>query len=125
MVNKLIAFLLILFMSETLFSQIDNQFWFAAPDISATHGDSPINIRLSSMSDPVHYQLIMPSDPSFVPIEGDIGANTTQTISMDLFKMQIENSPPDVVLHKGLKLVTDNLVSAYYEEASANNPAIF
>ncbi|MCX6306298.1 MAG: hypothetical protein NT040_15140 [Bacteroidetes bacterium] len=125
MVNKLMVFILLLLMSETLFSQIDNQFWFVAPDISATHGDSPINIRLSSMSDPVHYQLVMPSDPTFVPIEGDIGANTTQTISMDLFKTQLENSPPDVVLHKGLKLVTDNLVTAYYEEASANNPAIF
>ena len=125
MVKKIFVLLLLLHFSGNIFCQIDNEFWFVAPDISATHGDNPIKIRLSSMSDPVHYSLTMPADPSFVAIEGDIGPNATQTIDLDLFQSQIENSPPDVVLHKGLKLVTDNLVTAYYEEASGNNPAIF
>ncbi len=124
MVKKIFVLLLLLHLSGNLFCQIDNEFWFVAPDISATHGDTPINIRLSSMSDPVHYILSMPDNPSFVTIEGDIGPNTTQTIVI-ADKTQVENSPPDVVLNKGLKLTTDNLVTAYYEEASGNNPAIF
>ncbi|MFZ4520619.1 MAG: FISUMP domain-containing protein [Bacteroidales bacterium] len=123
--KKFVILLILIHFSGNLFCQIDNQFWFVAPDISSTHGDSPINIRLSSMSDPVNYLLTMPADPSFAPISGSMGPNATVTISMDLYKSQVENSPSDEVNIKGLKLVTDNLVTAYYEEASANNPAIF
>ncbi len=125
MVKKLLVLLLLLSATGKLFSQIDSQFWFVAPDISAQHGDSPIYIRLSSMNDPVNFQLTMPANPAFVPITGSIGPNTTFSITLTAFKSQIENSPPDQVLNKGLLLTTDKVVTAYYEEASTQNPAIF
>ncbi|MDD4604182.1 MAG: FISUMP domain-containing protein [Bacteroidales bacterium] len=121
----LLVYLLLLFSCEKLFSQIDNQFWFVAPDISATHGDNPIFIRLSSMSDPVNFQLTMPADQTFTPISGSIGPNATFSIPLTAFKNQIENSPANNVNTKGLKLTTDNLVTAYYEEANESNPGIF
>lgn len=125
MVKKLPLILLLILTTVELYSQIDNQFWFVAPDISATHGDDPIFIRLSSMNDPVDFTLTMPADLSFVPISGSIGPNSTYSIPLTTFKSQIENSPPDQVNNKGLLLTTNNLVTAYYEEANNANPSIF
>ncbi len=123
--KKIFVILAIFLLSGKLFSQIDNQFWFVAPDLSQTHGDNPIFIRLSSMSDPVNFVLTMPADASFIPITGNIGPNTTFTIPLTAFQSQIENSPPDRINTCGILLTTDNLVTAYYEEANSSNPGIF
>ena len=125
MAFKVLIFITFLLISDAVCSQIDNLFWFAAPDISQTHGDDPIFIRLSSMSDPVNYVLSMPANPVFVPISGSIGPNATVSIPLTAFKSTIENSPPDHVNSKGVLLTTDNLVTAYYEEANNSNPGIF
>lgn len=125
MVKRLPLILLFLLLSARLFSQIDNTFWFVAPNISASHGDIPIYLRLSSMSEPVNFVLTMPADHTFVPITGSIGPNSTYTIDLTPSKSQIENDPSDQVNTKGLLLTTDNLVTAYYEDAHTNNPGIF
>ncbi len=125
MIKRLIVFLVFLLLTGTAFSQIDNRFWFVAPDISQTHGDSPIYIRLSSMSEPVNYLLTMPADPGFAAISGSMMSNQTSSIDLTPFLSQIENSPPDQVNTKGLLLTTDNPVTAYYEEANSSNPGIF
>lgn len=125
MVKRLPLILLLLLLSARLFSQIDNTFWFVAPNISASHGDNPVYMRLSSMSEPVNFVLTMPADHTFVPITGSIGPNSTYTIDLTPFKSQIENDPSDQINTKGLLLTTDNLVTAYYEDAHTNNPGIF
>jgi len=107
------------------FAQIDNEFWFVAPDIAQSHGDRPIYMRISTMEDTAHILLRMPANLSFVPITQTINPNTTFSINLTTWIDIIENAPANQVLDRGLLLTSDNDVTAYYEVAHPNNPGIF
>jgi hypothetical protein len=108
-----------------LFAQVDDEFWFVAPDIASSHGDNPIFMRISAMDDETEINLRMPANPSFTPITQTIAPNTTFSINLTPWINDIENTPANQVLDRGLLLVSDNDVTAYYECAHANNPGIF
>jgi uncharacterized protein (TIGR02145 family) len=112
-------------MSYQSFSQIDNEFWFVAPEAALNHGDRPIFLRVSTMEQPASIVLRMPANLSFTPITQNLPPNSTYSFALTPWIDSIENRPPDLVLNKGLLLTSDNLVTAYYEIAHFNNPAIF
>ena len=117
--------ILLIFFPIISFAQIDKEFWFVAPDISQSHGDRPIYMRISTMDDEANITLNMPANPSFPPITQHISPNTTFSIDLTPWITQIENTPANQVLNKGLKLISDNEVTAYYECANGSNPGIF
>lgn len=110
---------------EKATGQQDSIFWFVAPDVDAAHGDSPIFLRISTLSQPATVQLSQPANPSFTQQNLLIPPNTTGSIDLTSQKNIIENQPADQILNYGLKLVSSTPVTAYYEVASNVNPDIF
>ena len=51
-----------------LSAQIDNTFWFAAPDISANHAHNPITFCFTSFSNPATVTISQPANPGFAPV---------------------------------------------------------
>ncbi|MDP4282667.1 MAG: hypothetical protein Q8867_11045, partial [Bacteroidota bacterium] len=123
--KKLFCLILLLLLSRSLFAQIDNTFWFVAPEVSSNHGDRPIFIRVSTMEDSATVTLRMPASPSFSTITQSIPANSTYSFALTSFIDSIEDKPADHVLDRGLQLSSTHLVTAYYEVANESNPEIF
>jgi uncharacterized protein (TIGR02145 family) len=123
--NILLVALLILLFNYNSDAQIDNEFWFVAPEIASSHGDSPIFMRISTMDDTAEISLRLPADLSFVPITQKILPNTTFNIDLTVFKALLENFPPNMVHNNGMLLTSTKLITAYYECANGSNPGIF
>ena len=77
--NSLIIASIISFFSFQLSAQIDQEFWFAAPDLTqGTQGeingnafrDRPIQVVLSTLVDPAQVTIWQPATLSFAPIAG-------------------------------------------------------
>ncbi|MGE5424910.1 MAG: hypothetical protein ACM3N9_06080, partial [Syntrophothermus sp.] len=123
--KRFLLLLLLIFSFVTAKTQIDNSFWFVAPEASSNHGDRPIYLRISTMEDPANIVLSMPANPGFAPIIQGMAPNSTYSINLTPWIDNIENKPADTRLGNGLYLTSDNLVTSYYEIAHSNNPAIF
>ena len=107
------------------YSQQDTVFWFAAPDVDASHGDSPIWIRVSTLAQPASIILSVPANKSFAEQPLNIPPNSTGSINLSAFKIMVENQPSNTVNNFGLLLTSSTPVTAYYEVASTVNPDIW
>jgi gliding motility-associated-like protein len=122
---KFLLSLLILFNNYSAFSQIDTVFWFAAPEVSASAGDSPIYLRFMTYSDPANVTMSLPANGGFTPINLAIPANSVDSIDLTSFLASIESPAADVVSNNGIKVLSDVKISAYYELKSGSNKEIF
>ena len=126
MINRFLLGLILLFAcSLRAVSQTDTEFWFVAPEISSGHGDEPIVLRVSALSQSANIQISQPANPSFPIINATINVGQTQTFDLTAFKSTIENAPVNTVLNYGLLLESSVPVTAYYEANSQVNPDIF
>ena len=66
--KKLILFCGLIIMGFGLRAQIDNLFWFAAPDISANHAHNPITFCFTSFGNPATVTISQPANPGFTPV---------------------------------------------------------
>ncbi len=112
------------------YSQVDNEFWFAAPDVSVgdNNFDIPIVLRISTLNNASNVVISQPANPTFLPINVNIPANSTTTVDLSSYIDNIENKPANTILNYGLHIVSDNLVTVYYEVVSSYcncNPEIF
>ncbi len=88
-------------------------------------------MRISTLEDTANILLRMPANLNFIPISQKIDPNTTFSIRLDIISGNntwldsIENKPANQVLRKGLLLTSDKNVTAYYEVAHTNNPAVY
>jgi hypothetical protein len=119
--------ILFLCFTKSSFSQIDTTFWFAAPDVSESHGyDRPIYLRVTSYQQPCVVKISEPANPSFPLQTLNIPASTTQSIDLTPWIDLLECKPGNVVLNFGLKIVSVNRIAAYYEaNAYGPNPELF
>ena len=109
-----------------LYSQIDTTFWFAAPDVSTSAGESPIVLHFLTYNNPTNNITVsLPANGGFLPINLTLGANQTGSIDLTPFLTNIESPIADVVSNNGIKIVCNNKISAYYELQNANNKEIF
>ncbi|MEM9326537.1 MAG: IgGFc-binding protein [Bacteroidota bacterium] len=118
---------LLLFASvPAAFAQLDQQFWFAAPDISTQHreDDRPVRFRISTLEEPAEVRVSMPANPSFQTRILTLAANSTATVVINN-PSQYENTPPNQVLNKGFLITSTALVSAFYEVGELWNVDIF
>lgn len=111
-------------------AQLDTVFWFAAPDISASHAHTPIKLQLSSnQTVAVTGTVTMPANPAWGSKTINIPANGKQEIVLatdDAAANAIENEPANTVNNKGLLIKTSLPVNCYYESAlGSNNPEIY
>ena len=122
--KRIFYFLFLLCITIQVHAQIDNNFWFVAPEVANHHGDRPINVRISTMADTANIILRMPASLSFVPITQKINPNSSYTIILTPWIDSIENKPADNVLNYGLLLTSDKNITAYYEVSDNSNPAV-
>ena len=109
----------------TALGQIDNEFWFVAPEVTSSHEDDPIQMRIAAFDLPAEVELSMPANPGFVPIQVSVPAGGASTIVLTPFLNDIENMPFDQVHNKGLRLQSSSNISAYYEVGADLNTEIF
>ena len=125
MIKKILLLSYLLFQLQ-LTAQIDTDFWFAAPEVSASEGDSPIVLRFLTYNNPVNNITVsLPANGGFTPINITLGANQTGSIDLTPFIASIESPAANVVSNNGIRIVSDQNISAYYELNNASNKEIF
>ena len=121
-----LVFLLII-VPAILHGQTNTDFWFAAPEVTAGHGDNPIYLRLTSFSQTATVIITEPANTTtnFPPIYLTIPANTTTSVNLTSVKSQVECQPANTVLDYGLHIHSDVAITVYYEVAHYFNPELF
>jgi gliding motility-associated-like protein len=118
------------FVGKNLNAQIDQEFWFAPPDLTqGTQGeingnsfrDRPIQVVVSSINEPAQVTLWQPGNLSFIPITVNLGAAATQTINLTPWINQIETRFVDSVMNTGILIRSTAPITAYYELGAAAN----
>ena len=117
--------LLLLLPSSAVIAQQDTVFWFAAPEVSASEGDSPIYLRLLSFNNPATVTVTQPANGGFTPIVVNLPANSVDSVNLTPFLASVESPAADVVSNNGLKIVSTTDITAYYELNAGGNQEIF
>lgn len=108
--------------------QSGNEFWFAPPDVTFSHnppGGVPIYLNLSTYSQPATVTIDQPANPGFTPIVVNIPANSSRQEDLSAFVASLETAPTNSVLTTGLRILSTDTITAYYEVSNTNNPDIF
>ena len=125
LINRNIIILFTALYASSAYSQTGTEFWFAAPEVSTGHGDQPIYFRITSFNQASVITVTQPANASFVPIIQSVAANSTLGVNLTPYLAIIENTPPNTVLNRGLRIQSTNPVTAYFEESSYYNPEIY
>ena len=123
--TKIIVVVLLLVSTLQLKAQKDTIFWFAAPDISSSEGDSPIVLRLLSYNSAATVTVSLPANGSFTPITINLTANSYGSIDLTPFITDIESPAGNVISNNGIKIQSTAQITAYYELTANNNKEIF
>ena len=126
-----IALLLLIVVIPSVQAQTDTRFWFAAPDVTAEHGDAPVRIVVSTFNAPAIVTVTQPANLAFPTYIVNVPANSSQTIDVEPSRALIE-TPYDtpapatpLVSSTGLLIESTTKITAYYEVNRGNNPDIF
>ncbi|MBN2611254.1 MAG: PKD domain-containing protein [Bacteroidales bacterium] len=140
--SKIITILTIsLSLAYSAYGQIDNEFWFAAPDVTSGHycnpalGDGrPVSIYVTAEQATI-VKIEMPGNPFFTTTEFYLSAGEhrkvqiTPTYTPDVFENVPISYPPGVgqTIHKKVFHITSNPgnITAYYELDNGCNRDIF
>ncbi len=105
-------------------AQTDRKFWFAAPEITVGHGDSPIYMQLASSTSPATVTISQPANPGFIPIAVALPANSATRIDLTARLAAVETAH-NVIANTGILVESTADITAYYEVARGNNTDIF
>lgn len=116
---RLLKYLIILLMFvkmgfNTVQSQIDSVFWFAAPWVTPDHdGNVQLAFRVSTFGAPATVRMQLPAngfDTTFV-----VPANSLANVPLDYLVNSIESKPADALLTSGFKITSDELITVVYD----------
>ncbi len=112
--------------SKVMLAQTGQEFWFVAPDVSSGHSDRPIVFRVSCLDDPAVVTISQPANPAFNDSTFTLTSFETKSIDMTAQISEIENTPADSILNKGIKIYSTATITAYYEvKSNGYNTDIF
>ncbi len=114
-------FLLTIFVAH---AQIDDLFWFAAPDITAGHQHNPMTFCVTSFSNPATVVISQPANPSFTPITINLNPYSYYALDVTAQENIVETTPNNTVCNTGFKITSTANISAYYQ-TGANNSEIY
>ena len=103
------------FLVNNAFCQLDTIFWFVAPEVTSSHGDSPVVFRFNALSQPAEVVVTQPANPAFPPQTINLAANSSQTLNLLNWMNIIENKPSNTILNFGFKITSTEQITAYYE----------
>ncbi len=125
-VGKVVLCLILLWSGNYVFAQVDTLFWFAAPEVTAEHGDEPIFLYITAQENQTDVSVSIPANASFEALTNSLDSAATWRLSLASIKNLIENHSPNAVQNKGLRIASNHPISAYYEVVGRrNNPDIF
>ncbi len=125
----------ILVLNLSAFGQTDNEFWFAAPDISASHGSwnfwggdgRPLYLHMSAVY-ATTVTIDRPADASFIPITFNLAQGESKSLHLDAMMPldEIECYANGTVENKGFRITSEpGEITAFYEANNPNNKDIF
>ena len=121
----ILTILCIIFLSQNTYCQIDTEFWFAPPDVTAGHGQLPISLRLATLDEAAQVKVYIPAKYPYSLFTIDIGSNSAGNIDLSPFINELETKALDNAQKTGLYIKSTAPVSAYYEIGHGLNADIF
>ena len=80
---KNLAWLVVLGWCSVLsWAQVDNEFWFVAPEVTSSHGDSPVLLRFATFDAPADVVVDMPGNANYATYNLTIPANSALSIDL-------------------------------------------
>ncbi|MBO9700558.1 MAG: gliding motility-associated C-terminal domain-containing protein [Sporocytophaga sp.] len=116
-----ILFIYLFYISSGLKAQTDKEFWFAAPEVSERHGNSPVYLRFASFDNPVIIEISIPANKSFKPIKFLLNSFSSKSIDLSAYLGILECTPDQSIINKGLHITSNEIITAYYEVMGSNN----
>ncbi|MGM0375736.1 MAG: T9SS type B sorting domain-containing protein, partial [Bacteroidota bacterium] len=116
--------ILLFFMPLRANAQIDDTFWFTAPEVTSNHGDEEVVLRLTAFDNDAEVTIALPANTGFGEKTVNVAANTQETFQFSDADI-VENKPAGQVNNKGILITSDVDISAYYEVTHGNNPDKF
>ncbi|MDH5367186.1 MAG: IgGFc-binding protein, partial [Cyclobacteriaceae bacterium] len=107
------------------YAQIDTEFWFAPPDVTSGHGESPVMVRLATLDQPADIEVWIPAKYSYPLYTVSLTPNQSKTIDLSTIINQLETKGVDQVQNTGLYIKSTSPISAYYEIGHYYNADIF
>lgn len=95
-------------------AQIDTSFWFVAPDISSSLGQSPIKMYVTTYGSSSNIYLRQPANATFAAISKTIPAFSVDSIDLTPFVADVESTPSNSVLPRGIYISASASVSIVY-----------
>jgi len=117
----LFFFLFIVFIIITGKAQIDTSFWFVAPNISNTLGETPITLHVQTYNQAATVYVRQPANLSGVNATLTINASSTGTLDLTSNLANVESAPVNTVSTKGLYISSNSKVSVYYTIGAGAN----
>jgi gliding motility-associated-like protein len=116
-----------IFSQLSSFSQIDTEFWFAAPDISSSNDfDKPIVLRVTSFKQAATVTISQPASGGFPTQTISLPANSSKSVNLTAWLSAIECGPGNIVQNKGIRITSNTQISVYYEvNSTSRNPELF
>ena len=126
-IRLLVLFTFSIVISLNGYAQTSQEFWFAAPTVTETHGGTnvPILLRFTSTSVPANVTISMPANPAFTPINFPMAANASHTEDLTAFVSAVMTPSNDGANNNGLHIVSDANITCYYEVNTHFNPEIW
>ncbi len=106
------------------YAQIDNLFWFAAPDITSGHAHNPMTFCFASFANPATVTISQPANPSFTPVTVNLNAYSYYALDVTNQESIVETAPHNTVCNYGFKIVSTEKITAFYQ-LGANNSEIY
>ena len=122
--KRFLLFFVLVFLGFGLRAQIDNLFWFAAPDISANHAHNPITFCFTSFSQPATVTISQPANPGFTPVTVNLNPYSYYALDVTSQESIVETAPVNTVCNYGFKIVSTANITTYYQ-LGANNSEIY
>lgn len=124
-ITKLLLSIFSFFVFGHSIGQTDTLFWFAAPDISTSVGESPVELLLFAKGQNATVTIDIPANGLFTPIVVNVTANSSQTIDLTPHLGLIESAGANSANDNGLRIQSTELISASYLVNSAGNKELF
>lgn len=124
-ISLISTLVLLILTNNSVVSQQDTLFWFAAPEVSSSEGDSPVYLRFMTYDQPATITTSLPANGGFTPITTVLPANSIDSINLTPFLADIESSSANAINSNGIKISSTSFISCIYNLEAAGNKELF
>ena len=108
-------------LSSVCHAQTDTVFWFAAPDLSINHQQTPIRFCFTTYSQPATITVSQPANNGYTHFTITLPADSFYVYDVSAWVDSIETKPVNTVLNRGFLITSTAPISCYYESVGNNS----